>query len=138
MTTPPLADRLLPDALWERIQPLLPSPPGGGRPRRVPDRACMAAIVFMARTSTPWALLPVQELGCGSVHTTWRRFAEWAAAGVFERLHAALLDELGAGGHLDWSRISVDTFCLRAVRGGPRGRKPRRSRQAREQAALGQ
>src|SRR6266571_1436815 len=63
----PLADRLLPDALWQRIQPLLPPPPGGGAPRTVPDRACMAAIVFMCRTSTPWALLPVTALGCGSV-----------------------------------------------------------------------
>jgi transposase len=41
----------------------------------------MAAIIFMARTSTPWALLPVDEFGCGSVTSCWRRFAEWAAAG---------------------------------------------------------
>src|SRR6266508_2637118 len=67
----PLADRLLPDALWERIRPLLPPPPGGGAPRTVPDRACMAAIIFMCRTSTPWALLPVGELGCGSVTSCW-------------------------------------------------------------------
>src|SRR5919198_3587546 len=44
-----------------------------GRPRTVSDRACMAAIVFMARTSTAWALLPVREFGCGSVTTGWRR-----------------------------------------------------------------
>jgi transposase len=81
MTT--LANRLLPDALWEHVQPLLPPPPSharGGAPRTVPDRACMAAIIFMARfmarTSTPWALLPVAEFDCGSVTTCWRRFAE--------------------------------------------------------------
>ena len=68
----------------------------------------MAAIIFMARTSTPWALLPVGEFGCGSVTSCWRRFAEWAAAGVFERLQELLLDELGQAGGLDWSRISVD------------------------------
>jgi transposase len=54
-----LAERLLPDALWQRVRLLLPPPPSharGGAPRTVPDRACMAAIVFMARTSTPWAL----------------------------------------------------------------------------------
>ncbi len=138
MTT--LADRLLPDALWQRLQPLLPSPPSrarGGAPRTVPDRACMAAILFMARTSTPWALLPVGEFGCGSVTTCWRRFAEWAHAGVFERLQELLLDELGQAGQLDWSRISVDSFSLRAVRGGPGGRKPGRPGQARVQAAPG-
>ena len=105
-----LGDKLLPDALWRRIQPLLPPPPSharGGAPRTVSDRACMAAILFMARTSTPWALLPVGEFGCGSVTTCWRRFAEWAHAGVFERLHEVLLDELGEAGRLDWSRLSV-------------------------------
>src|SRR5215208_4427610 len=135
-----LADRLLPNALWERIQPLLPPPPSharGGAPRTVPDRACMAAIVFMARTSTPWALLPVGEFGCGSVTTCWRRFAEWAAVGVFERLQEVLLDELGAAGLLDWSRVSVDSASLRAVRGGPDRRKPGRPGQARVQAAPG-
>jgi len=134
----PLPDRLLPDALWARIQPLLPPPPGGGAPRTVSDRACMAAIVFMARTSTPWALLPVGEFGCGSVTTCWRRFAEWASAGVFDRLQELLLDELGAAGLLDWSRVSVDSASLRAVRGGPSGRKPGRPGQAWEQVACGQ
>jgi transposase len=125
MTT--LADRLLPDQLWQRLHPLLPPPPShgrGGTPRTVSDRACMAAIIFMARTSTPWALLPVREFGCGSVTTCWRRFAEWARAGVFERLQELLLDELGAAGALDWSRVTVDSFSLRAVRGDQVGANP--------------
>jgi transposase len=119
MTT--LADKLLPDALWQRIQPLLPPPTSrarGGAPRTVPDRACMAAIIFMARSSTPWALLPVGEFDCGSVTTCWRRFAEWARAGVFERLQELLLDELGEAGRVDLGRVSVDSFSLRAVKGG--------------------
>jgi transposase len=125
MTT--LADRLLPDQLWQRIQPLLPPPPSharGGAPRTVSDRACMAAIIFMARTSTPWALLPVDEFGCGSVTSCWRRFAEWAAAGVFERLQEDLLNELGTADQLDWSRVSVDSVSLRAVRGDHTGANP--------------
>jgi transposase len=119
MTT--LADKLLPDALWQRIQPLLPPPPSharGGAPRTVSDRACMAAIVFMARTSTPWALLPAKELGCGSATTCWRRLDEWAKQGVFEQLQALLLDELGEAGRIDLGRVSVDSFSLRAVKGG--------------------
>jgi transposase len=116
-----LADRLLPDALWQRVQPLLPPPPSrvrGGAPRTVPDRACMAAIIFMARTSTPWTLLPARELGCGSATTCWRRFDEWAKAGVFDQLQALLLDELGTAGRIDLDRVSVDSFSLRAVKGG--------------------
>jgi hypothetical protein len=48
-----LVDRLLPDELWQRVQPLLSAPPPrrrGGVPRRVSDRNCVAVLVFMART----------------------------------------------------------------------------------------
>jgi transposase len=116
-----LVDRLLPDELWRRIQPLLPSPPPrprGGVPRRVPDRNCVAALVFMARTSTPWSLLPAKELGCGSATTCCRRLDEWARVGVFDQLQAVLLDELGEAGCIDLGRVSVDSFSLRAVKGG--------------------
>jgi transposase len=41
----------------------------------------------MARSSTPWALLPAKELGCGSASTAWRRLDQWAKAGVFDQLH---------------------------------------------------
>jgi transposase len=116
-----LVDRLLPDELWQRIKPLLPPAPArprGGVPRRVPDRNCVAALIFMARTSTPWSLLPAKELGCGSATTCWRRLDEWARAGVFELLQAVLLDELGAAGRIDLERVSVDSFGLRAVQRG--------------------
>jgi transposase len=56
MTT--FVDDLMPDELWalvERLLPAPPRPPYGGRRRAVPDRACFAAIVYMARTSTPVA-----------------------------------------------------------------------------------
>jgi transposase len=119
MTT--LADDLVPDQLWAIVEPLLPAPPRppyGGRHRTISDRACLAAIVYMARTSTPWRLLPARELGCGSPTTCWRRLTEWANAGVFEQLHLVVLDRLGEQGQLDWERASVDTMSVRAKRGG--------------------
>jgi transposase len=64
MTT--LVDKLVPDDLWAIVESLLPAPPRppyGGRRRTIGDRNCFAAIAFMARTSTPWRLLPAQELG---------------------------------------------------------------------------
>jgi transposase len=78
----------------------------------------MAAIIFMARTSTSWALLPARDLGCGSATTCWRWLDEWAKAGVFEQLQALLLDELGQAGRINPERVSVDSFSLRAVKGG--------------------
>jgi transposase len=121
MTT--LADDLVPDELWVIVEPLLPAPPRppyGGRYRTVPDRNCFAALVYMARTSTPWRLLPARELGCGSPATCWRRLTEWANAGVFDQLHLEVVDRLGEQDRLDWSRASVDTMCLRAKGRGTR------------------
>ncbi len=54
-----MAKPLLPDALWERIKPLLPREhhkPKGGRPR-VSDRAALTGILFVLKTGCPWEYL---------------------------------------------------------------------------------
>ncbi len=130
-------DRLVPDELWALVAPLLPPAPRYGRRRVVPDRNCFAALVFMCRTSTPWALLPANELGCGSATTAWRRLEEWERAGVFDRLSLVLLDRLGEAGRIDLDRVSVDSASLRALKGGRTPAPTRRPRQARHQAAPG-
>ncbi len=43
--------------------------------------------------------------------------ARVAEAGVFDRLHTAVLDRLGEQGQLDWSRASLDSVSVRAKRG---------------------
>jgi transposase len=116
MTT--TADTLVPDQLWQAIQPLLPtpSPRYGARPR-VDDRAALAGIIYQLRTGVPWRLLPTGQLGCGSPITCWRRLHDWQRAGVWQRLHHMLLDQLGRDGRIDWSRASVDALSVRAKRG---------------------
>ena len=86
--------------------------PKGGRPR-VPDRAALTGILFVLKTGLPWEYLP-QELGCGSGMTCWRRLRDWQVAGVFERLHRALLDRLGRANPIDWSRCSIDSASFPA------------------------
>ena len=39
---------------------------------------------------------------------------EWAAAGVFERMHQAVLDRFGEAGGPDWSRAALDPVSVRA------------------------
>ncbi len=116
-----LVNRLLPDAVWQRLQPLLPPPPA--RPRGGSRAVSRTATVSPPSSSwpvpsTPWSLLPAKELGCGSATTCWRRLDEWAKAGVFEQLQTLLLDGLGEAGRVDLERVSVDSFSLRAVKGG--------------------
>ena len=117
---------LVPDELWEVVEPLLPPEapkPKGGRPR-VPDRACLTGIVFVLKTGIPWEYLP-QELGCGSGMTCWRRLEAWTEAGVWHRLHQALLERLEGAGEIDWSRASLDSASVPAKRGATKpGRIP--------------
>src|SRR6185295_15289977 len=114
-----MAAALLPNTLWELIEPLLPLPPSrpnGGRPR-VSDRACLTGILFVLRSGIPWQMLP-QELGCGSGMTCWRRLRDWQAEGVRDLMHFALLNWLSREGDIDWSRAIVDSCSVRAVYGG--------------------
>jgi transposase len=112
----------VPDELWERLNPLLPKRPRRRRwPGRKPldDRACLNGILFVLSTGICRDRLP-QQLGYGSGMTCWRRLRDWQQAGVWERLHALLLAELHAGGHLDWSRAVAYSSHIRAKRGTTR------------------
>ena len=113
-----MAKALVSDELWALVAPLLPPPrprPKGGRPP-VDDRKALAGILFVLKSGIPWAMLP-KEVGCGSGMTCWRRLRDWQAAGVFERLHRALLDRPGRAHSLDWRRRSLDSSSFPATKG---------------------
>lgn len=86
-----LAARLVPDDLWTAISPLLPPVkvrPQGGGARRSDDRPLLVAIVYVVTTGTAWRKIPSW---CGVTHaSTYRRFAEWTTARVWDRLVASL------------------------------------------------
>ena len=131
-----MAKPLVSDDLWAIVAPLLPSAPlkpQGGRPR-VPDRACLTGIIFVLTSGIPWELLP-QEMGCGSGVTCWRRLRDWQDAGVWDRLHHALLDRLGAAERLDWSRASLDSASIPAKRGANSSAPTRRTAANRARSA---
>jgi len=124
---------LVSDALWSKIQPLLPEHPnthrfGGGRPRR-PDRDCLNAILFQLRCGCQWKALSATGI-CPS-STAHDRFQEWARAGVFlEFWKAGLLqyDELKG---INWAWRSMDGCMTKAPLGGKKMRgQSHRSRQA--------
>lgn len=110
--------RLVPDELWELVEPLIPkfqprSQGGGTAP--LPDRAVFTAIVYVLTSGCAWRDLPPSfEVPFQTAH---RRFGQWTKAGLWRRLHHAVLDELGSRGLLDWSRAIVDGAAVRAKRG---------------------
>jgi transposase len=82
MTT--LVDDLVPDELWALVAPLPPAPPRppyGGRHRTISNRACFAAIVYTACTSTPWRLLPARERGALRAIDSTARPRSWRTCG---------------------------------------------------------
>lgn len=112
---------LVNDDLWTVLAPLLPkrrAQPKGGRPW-IEDRATLTGILFVLRSGIPWRMLPI-EMGCGSGVTCWRRLREWQRRGVWKKLHRALLEQLAAADHIDWSRAAVDSRSLAAKKGGAR------------------
>ena len=115
-----MAVELLPDALWNEIQPLLPAhkpQPKGGRPP-VDNRLCLHGIIYMLRSGTTYQLLPTNKFGVSGT-TCWRRMHDWTQAGVWPELHRRILNYLGQLGKIDQSKAVVDSQSVRAVFGGP-------------------
>jgi transposase len=116
-----MAQPLVSDALWQRVEPLLP--PAKPRRSRFPGRKPLdrrrvfTGIVFVLKTGIPWESLP-QEMGCGCGMTCLNYLKECQKAGVWERLHQVLLEELQAADKIDWSRASLDSSHARAFGGG--------------------
>ncbi|MBF6541266.1 IS5 family transposase [Nocardia farcinica] len=111
--------RLVPDELWELVEPLLPefrARPQGGGVSPVDQRAVFTAVVYVLTSGCAWRMLP-PSFGV-TVPTAHRRFTVWTRAGVWRRLHQVVLDELGAEGLIDWSRAVVDGASVRAKKGG--------------------
>jgi len=113
-----MAKPLVPDDLWEIIEPILPKhepSPKGGKPR-VEDRVCLTGILFVLKTGIPWEDFPC-EMGCCGM-TLWNRLDEWREAGVWQRIHEVLLAKLRGAGEIDFGRVVVDSGSVRAVHGG--------------------
>src|SRR4051812_454541 len=118
-SSPP--SRLITDELWALAGPLIPPPKPAvhgrtGRPR-IDDRLVLEGIAYVLSTGIGWAKLP-RQLGYGSGWTCWRRMRIWQQAGVFDRLHRAVLDRLGQQGPPDWARGRPGSARRRAQRGG--------------------
>jgi transposase len=105
------------EALWNRVEPLLPpnpSQPKGGRPFAC-NKACFAGIVYVLRNGIRWNDMPQQF---PSSTACWNRFARWTKLGVWERVWAIVLDELQAAGVLDLSELAMDATFAESRKGG--------------------
>lgn len=103
----PAAEWLMPDLLWEVVEPLLgPEKPvhSTGRPR-APYRRTMDAIFYVLRTGCQWKALP---RSLGSASTAHAYFQAWCSQGVFELLWSYCLEEYDVLEGIDWEWLAAD------------------------------
>src|SRR5215212_2016862 len=99
----------LTDAQWEKMEPFClgkPTDPGrtGGD-----ARLFVEAVLWIARTGSPWRDLPPSF---GKWNTVFKRFRDWVKADVFQRLFDAVSDEP------DMEYAMVDATIVRVHRHG--------------------
>ena len=114
----------IPDALWAKIEPLIPPPakqhPWGVHRPRVSNRAAMDAIFFVLRTGCQWNALRATHI-CSS-SSAHRRFQEWVEAGLFQEFWALGLEEYDALKGIEWRWQAMDGAMHKAPLGGGKNR----------------
>jgi transposase len=81
---------VLTDAQWAKMEPhCLGKPTDPGR-TGMDGRLLLEAVLWIARTSSPWRDLPS---AFGKWNTVFKRYREWVKADVFAKIFAAVSDE---------------------------------------------
>jgi len=77
----------LTDEQWEQIRDHLPGKAGDPGRTAGDNRLFVNAVLYVLKTGIPWEYLPPRF---GKPNSVWKRYDRWCAAGVWERVAAAL------------------------------------------------
>lgn len=98
-----MSRRTLTDPQWARIAPLLPGKKGDRGRTGADNRLFVDAVLWLARTASPWRDLPAE---LGNWRTVHCRFRRWSIGGVWESLFKTLVQEP------DFEYVLIDaTIC---------------------------
>ena len=113
--------KILRDDQWKRIEAMLPGK-AGDRGRTAGDnRLFVEAVLWIARTGTPWRDLPK---AFGPWNSVYKRFARWSDSGVWHRVFEELARDA------DFEEVFLDSTIVRAhqhAAGAPKKTAIRRS-----------
>lgn len=106
----PAVDRTcLSDEQWESISPLLPGKVGDPGRSGADNRQFLEAILWIARTGSPWRDLPEAY---GHWNSVFQRFRRWATKNVFDRIFERL------SGDPDFEYAMIDGTIVRVHQHG--------------------
>jgi transposase len=96
---------VLRDDQWEKIEKLIPGKKGErGRPA-ANNRQFLEAVIWIARTGSPWRDLPIEF---GPWNTVYIRFARWSDKNVWHNIFAVLREDA------DFEDVYLDSTVVRA------------------------
>jgi len=111
----------LTDEQWALIEPLIPQPKHGGRPREVDTRLVLNTIFYITKSGCQWAMLP-KDLSKKS--TAYDYFAAWKKDGTWQAVMDALRRQLRqeVGREPEPLKAAIDSQTVKGSEaGGPRG-----------------
>ena len=109
------------DEQWERIEGLLPGKASDPGRSGADNRLFVEAVLWIARTGSPWRDLPAE---LGRRNSEYKRFARWSRDGVWHRVFEALAHERR------FREVFIDSTIVRAhqhAAGAPKKTAPKRS-----------
>lgn len=115
---------MITDELWKELESALKAAKHSraGAPPAQGDRDFLEAVLWMARTGSPWRDLPAE---LGYWHAVYMRFQRWEARGIWKRLWQTLQTDHYVGArHLFIDSTSVKVHQHAA--GAPKKRAPNR------------
>jgi transposase len=96
---------ILKDDQWERIAALVHGKPGDSGRQGLNNRLFVEAVLWIARTGSPWRDLPVEF---GVWNSVYVRFARWSDKQVWQRVFAVLREDA------DFEEVFLDSTIVRA------------------------
>ena len=100
-----MSRKRLRDEQWDRIKDLLPGKVGDPGATGKDNRLFLEAVLWIARTGSPWRDLPP---ALGNWHATYTRFSRWGKKGVWQRVIEAISEEV------DLEALFIDSTVVRA------------------------